>query len=61
MDNIIPETVGHVLKIGLNRPKKMNAFSWQMLAELSEAYTILENNDDLRCGLLYSTSDNFAS
>jgi len=51
----------HVLKIGLHRPGKMNAFSWQMLSELSEAYTELENDPELRCGLLHSTSENFTS
>ena len=61
MEYIKTEQEGHVLKIGLNRPKKMNAFNWQMLAELSEAYTILDNDTELRCGLLYSTSENFTS
>jgi len=61
MDFIVTETVGHVLKIGLNRPEKMNAFTMQMMAELSEAYTLLDKNKELRCGLLYTTSENFTS
>ncbi|RLD24722.1 MAG: enoyl-CoA hydratase [Bacteroidetes bacterium] len=61
MDFIKIEKAGNVLKIGLNRPKKMNAFNWQMLNELSEAYTLLENDLDMWCGLLYSTSDNFTT
>ena len=61
MEFIKEEKVGHVLKIGLNRPDKMNAFNWQMLNELSEAYTTLENDPDLWCGLLYSTSENFTT
>jgi enoyl-CoA hydratase len=61
MDFIKIEKAGHVLKIGLDRPEKMNAFNWQMLNELSEAYTILENDSQLWCGLLYSTSGNFTT
>jgi len=61
MEYIKTEKVGHVLKIGLNRPKKMNAFNWQMLAELSEAYTMLDTESELRCGMLYSTSENFTT
>ena len=61
MEYIKTEKVGHVFKIGLNRPDKMNAFNWQMLNELSEAYTTLENDPELWCGLLYSTSENFTT
>ncbi len=61
MELIKVEKSGYVLKIGLNRPDKMNAFNWQMLQELSEAYTQLENDTELRCGLLHSTSENFTS
>jgi enoyl-CoA hydratase len=61
MEFIKTEKSGHVFKIGLNRPEKMNALNWQMLNELSEAYTILNNDGDLWCGLLYSTSGNFTT
>ena len=61
MDYIKTERAGHVLKIGLNRADKFNAFNWQMLSELSKAYTLLENDQDLRCGLLHSTSKHFTS
>ncbi len=61
MGFILTEKAGHVLKIGLNRPEKMNAFSWQMLQELSEAYSMLDADAELRCGLLYTTSENFTS
>ena len=61
MEFIKAEKFGHVFKIGLNRPEKMNAFNWQMLNELSEAYTMLDNDPELRCGMLYSTSQNFTS
>lgn len=61
MEFIKTEKSGHVFKIGLNRPEKMNAFNWQMLNELAVAYTILDNDPKLWCGLLYSTSKNFTA
>jgi enoyl-CoA hydratase/carnithine racemase len=61
MKFIKTEKTGHIFKIGLNRPEKMNAFNWQMLTELSEAYSMLENDPQLWCGLLYSTSENFTT
>jgi len=61
MEFITTEKAGHIIKIGLNRPKKMNAFNWQMLNELSEAYSLLADDDELWCGLLYSTSENFTT
>ena len=61
MEFIKTEKAGNVFKIGLNRPEKMNAFNWQMLTELSEAYTILENDSEMWCGLLYSSSENFTT
>ncbi len=50
-----------VLEIGLDRPEKMNAFNWKMLQELSEAYTILDEDPDAWVGLLYSTSEHFTA
>jgi enoyl-CoA hydratase len=53
------ERDGHVLLIGLNRPHKRNAFDRAMLAELAQAYGLLEDDDDLRCGVLYGHGDHF--
>ena len=49
----------HVWLMGLNRAHKRNAFSLQMLRELSEAYAQLEADDELRCGLLYAEGEHF--
>ena len=40
---------------------KMNAFTFQMLQELAEAYTMLEDDKTLRCGFLHSKGDHFTS
>ncbi|UXX81063.1 crotonase/enoyl-CoA hydratase family protein [Reichenbachiella carrageenanivorans] len=51
----------HVLHIVLNRAEKMNAFTYAMLQELSDAYTQMENDSDIRCGLLYAHGDHFTT
>ena len=55
------EQRGHILLIGLNRPAKRNAFDIQMLDELADAYTKLENSDDLRCGVLFAHGEMFTA
>jgi enoyl-CoA hydratase/carnithine racemase len=54
-------TEGHVLKMSLNRPDKMNAFNLGMLSELAEAFTQLEDDPELRCGFLYYEGAHFTS
>src|SRR5262249_23596386 len=56
---ITTETRGHLFLIGLNRPKKMNAFDSQMLLEFSRAYELLEAIDDLRVGVVFAHGDHF--
>ncbi|MFF4909083.1 crotonase/enoyl-CoA hydratase family protein [Streptomyces sp. NPDC001260] len=53
------ERDGRVLLMGLNRPAKRNAFTRQMLGELSAAYGLLESDDDLWCGVLFAHGDHF--
>lgn len=58
---IVTETRDHVFLIGLDRPKKMNAFDRQMLTELAKAFTHYEDSADLWCALLHTTGDNFTT
>ena len=58
---ITTETKGHVLLIGLNRPDKINAADEQMLHELSLAYGQLENDHELRVGLVFAHGDHFTA
>ncbi|MGW5220899.1 crotonase/enoyl-CoA hydratase family protein [Nocardia sp. NPDC004085] len=53
------ERDGHVLLIGLNRPDKRNAFTTEMLGDLSRAYALLESDDDLRAGVLFGHGEHF--
>ncbi|MBZ0273435.1 crotonase/enoyl-CoA hydratase family protein [bacterium] len=50
---------GHLLLIGLDRPDKRNALSVAMYQGLSRAYAMLENDDELRCGVLYAHGEHF--
>lgn len=50
-----------VLLIGLNRASKRNAFDMAMFEQLYSAYTELEKNDQLRCGILYAHGEHFTA
>jgi enoyl-CoA hydratase/carnithine racemase len=58
---ITTETDGHVLLIGIDRPKKLNGFSPQMLLGLAEAVTRLEKDEAAWVGLIYAHGGNFTA
>lgn len=58
---VTTEIKNHVLHIVLNRAEKMNAFTYAMLQHLSDAYTQLETDPDIRCGLLYAEGEHFTA
>ena len=47
----------HLLLIGIDRPEKRNGFTPKIFAELAAAYTRLEKNPELRCGVLHAEGD----
>lgn len=51
----------HVLKIVIDNPTKRNAFTPQMMAELSDALTVLDRDPELRAGVLCATGDHFTA
>ena len=55
------EQRGHILLIGLNRPAKRNAFDVEMLDQLAAAYGELEDNSEVRCGVLYAEGEMFTA
>ncbi len=61
LETVTLERDGHVLVMGLNRPDKRNAFTRQMLSDLSRAYALLESDDDLRAGVLFGNGDHFTA
>ncbi|MBK9155024.1 MAG: crotonase/enoyl-CoA hydratase family protein [Chloracidobacterium sp.] len=60
-NKITTEKRGHVLLMGLNRPAKRNAFDTEMLDQLAEAYTRLEDDEDIRCGVLFAEGEMFTA
>ncbi len=55
------ERRGHLLLIGLNRPAKRNAFDVEMLDQLAAAYGELEDDREVRCGVLYAEGEMFTA
>lgn len=53
------EQQGHILLIGLNRPEKRNAVNVETFHQLSEAYTRLDQDSELRCGVLFAHGEHF--
>lgn len=60
-EHIKVEKKGHLLLIGVNRADKMNAFSVKMYQDLGLALGQLQNDHELRCGVVYAEGDNFTS
>ncbi|MFU8773118.1 MAG: crotonase/enoyl-CoA hydratase family protein [Anaerolineales bacterium] len=52
---------GHLFIIGIDRPAKRNAFSWEMINDLSSAYTEYQNDENLRCAVLFAHGDHFTA
>ena len=55
------EVRGHVLLIGINRPAKRNGWTAPMFRQLAEAYTRLDDDADLRVGVLHAFGDHFTA
>ena len=55
------EERGHLLLIGLNRPAKYNGYTPTMARELVAALTRLDEDDALRCGVIFGHGDHFTA
>jgi enoyl-CoA hydratase len=53
------ERRGHILLMGLNRPENRNAFNLALIDQLAVAYYELEEDPELRCGVLFAHGDHF--
>ena len=58
---ITTERHGHLLLIGVARPKKMNAFDADMLRQLSDAFGLLESDPEVRCGVIFAEGEHFTA
>ena len=59
--SISVEQRDHLLLIGLNRPAKYNGYTPTMAKQLLEAYTRLDESDDLFAGVLFGHGDHFTA
>ena len=55
------ETHGHVLKIIIDNAAKRNAFSPEMMDQLSDALTRLDDTEELRVGVVCAEGDHFTA
>lgn len=55
------EVRGHVLLIGINRPAKRNGWTPAMFQQLAQAYTRLDDEPELRVGLLHAFGEHFTA
>ena len=51
----------HIFLIGLDRIDKRNAFDSHMIDDLSRALTEYEDNDQLRCAIIFAHGDHFTA
>jgi len=56
---ILAETANGVRTLTLNRPEKRNAFNLALIDQLAVAYHELEEDEELRCGVLFAHGDHF--
>ncbi len=60
-DRITYDVAGPVVRIGLNRSEKKNAFDLVMLHQLAEAYTRYEDDPALWCAILFAHGTDFTA
>jgi enoyl-CoA hydratase/carnithine racemase len=60
-EHLVVETRDHSLWVGINRPHIRNAFNLLTLDEMIRAFTVLDENPDLACGVLYGVGDHFSA
>jgi enoyl-CoA hydratase len=58
---IVTETRGELLLIGINRPAKRNGFTPPMFRQLADAYTLLDDDPQLRVGVLHAFGAHFTA
>lgn len=59
--SVTTEIKDHILFVGLNRPEKYNGYTPIMANQLVDALTLLDENDELRVGVLFGHGDNFTA
>ena len=55
------KTEEHIMLIEIDRPKKYNAMTREMYTQMARAYYKLDQDDDLRVGVVYANGPHFTS
>jgi enoyl-CoA hydratase/carnithine racemase len=55
------EQRGHILLMGIDRPEKRNGLTPRMWGQLRDAYTRLDDEEELRVGVLFGHGDHFTA
>jgi enoyl-CoA hydratase len=58
---VIVEKDGHILTVTLNRPEKRNAVNSEVMCRLYDAWVQLDEDDDLRVGILTGNGNTFCA
>ncbi len=58
---LITEKNGHILNVTLNRPDQKNAVNVEMICNLADAWTMLNEDSDLRVAIITGSGGNFCS
>ncbi|HOM28364.1 MAG TPA: enoyl-CoA hydratase-related protein [Deltaproteobacteria bacterium] len=56
--NLVYEKTGHIAKVGLNRPKQLNALDPGILLELHKTWIDINEDPEIRVAVLYSALPN---
>jgi enoyl-CoA hydratase len=58
---VLVERDGHIVTVTLNRPEKKNAFNAEVLCRLSDAWDLIDGDDDVRVAILTGAGGNFSA
>jgi enoyl-CoA hydratase len=58
---VLVERDGHVVTVTLNRPEKRNAFNAEVLCRLSDAWDLIDGDDDVRVAILTGAGGGFSA
>ncbi len=61
MSAVLTDRQDHVLTVTLNRPEKRNAVNCEVMCRLYDAWVELDEEDDLRVGILTGKGDTFCA
>ena len=61
VDHLLVEKTGHVVTVTLNRPEARNAFSPEMLVRMADAWSMIDNDPEVRVAILTGAGGHFSS